>query len=78
MKVVQIGLDEALKIEQLGEEEKYQAFVDKFKPKKTTDDCYTPEAVYDAIAGWVAKEYSLDRGRFLRPFKPGGDYQREE
>lgn len=20
----------------------YQEFVDKFKPKKTTDDCYTP------------------------------------
>lgn len=20
----------------------YEAFVDKFKPKKTTDDCYTP------------------------------------
>ena len=78
MKVVQIGLDEALKIEQLGEEEKYQAFVDKFKPRKTTDDCYTPAAVYDAIAGWVAKEYKLDRGRFLRPFKPGGDYQKEE
>lgn len=78
MKVVQIGLDEALKIEQMGEEEKYQAFVDKFKPRKTTDDCYTPAAVYDAIAGWVAKEYKLDRSRFLRPFKPGGDYQKEE
>ena len=78
MKALQIGLDEALKIEQMGEEEKYQAFVDKFKPRKTTDDCYTPAAVFDAIAGWVAKEYKLDRSRFLRPFKPGGDYQKEE
>lgn len=25
----------------------YEAFVDKFKPKKTTDDCYTPPDVYD-------------------------------
>ena len=25
----------------------YDGFVEKFKPKKTTDDCYTPPAVYD-------------------------------
>ena len=24
--------------------EDYEAFVEKFKPKKTTDDCYTPPA----------------------------------
>lgn len=29
--------------------EEYKKFVDKFKPKKTTDDCYTPELVYDAV-----------------------------
>ena len=28
----------------------YKGFVNKFKPKKTTDDCYTPAIVYDAIA----------------------------
>lgn len=56
----------------------YDAFVDKFKPKKTTDDCYTPPVVYDAVADWVAKEYNLDRSRFVRPFYPGGDYQAEE
>ena len=27
----------------------YDAFVEKFKPKKTTDDCYTPPLVYDAV-----------------------------
>lgn len=27
----------------------YKEFVDKFKPKKTTDDCYTPENVYKAV-----------------------------
>ena len=53
----------------------YQAFVDKFKPKKTTDDCYTPENVYDAVADWVAAEYGLDRADFVRPFWPGGDYE---
>lgn len=27
----------------------YDAFVEKFTPKKTTDDCYTPPLVYDAV-----------------------------
>lgn len=31
----------------------YQAFVNKFEPKLTTDDCYTPENVYEAVKGWV-------------------------
>ncbi len=34
--------------------EDYEGFVEKFKPKKTTDDCYTPEPVYEAIKGWVS------------------------
>lgn len=58
--------------------ETYEEFVDKFKPKKTTDDCYTPETVYDAVADWVAEEYGRDRSKFVRPFWPGGDYEREE
>ena len=56
----------------------YDAFVEKFKPKKTTDDCYTPPEVYDAVAGFVANEYNLDKKNFVRPFYPGGDYQRHE
>ena len=55
----------------------YAAFVEKFKPKKTTDDCYTPDGVYDAVADWVAQEYHLSRDKFVRPFYPGGDYQKE-
>lgn len=39
----------------------YQAFVDKFKPKKTSDDCYTPANIYEAVAAWVAEEYHRDR-----------------
>lgn len=53
----------------------YDAFVEKFKPKKTTDDCYTPENVYEAVADWVAAEYGVDKGSFVRPFWPGGDYE---
>ena len=33
--------------------EDYDGFVEKFKPKKTTDDCYTPQNVYDCILQWV-------------------------
>lgn len=59
----------------LSDDAEYQAFVDKFKPKKTTDDCYTPANVYAAVADWVAAEYGLDPASFVRPFYPGGDYE---
>ena len=55
--------------------DEYNEFLDKFEQKKTTDDCYTPEIVYNAIAEWVAKEYGIDQLRFVRPFYPGGDYR---
>ena len=55
----------------------YDAFTEKFKPKKTTDDCYTPQNIYAVVADWVAQEYGLDKDKFLRPFKPGGDYEHE-
>lgn len=58
--------------------DEYNAFTEKFEVKKTTDDCYTPDLVYDAVADWVASEYGVDRGRFVRPFYPGGDYENEE
>ena len=58
--------------------EDYEGFVEKFKPKKTTDDCYTPPIVYNAVAEWVANEYDLDKSTFVRPFKPGGDYECED
>ena len=53
----------------------YEEFVDKFKPKKTTDDCYTPPIVYDAVSAWVEHEHNVDRSLFVRPFYPGGDYE---
>ena len=58
------------------EDDEYKAFVEKFKAKKTTDDCYTPPNVYDAVADWAAAEYHADKARFVRPFYPGGDYER--
>lgn len=58
--------------------DEYNEFLDKFEQKKTTDDCYTPQIVYDAIADWVAKAYGLEKQNFIRPFYPGGDYQNEK
>lgn len=54
----------------------YDAFVDKFKPNKTTDDCYTPPAVYEVVKQWVNDNIiSLDDVPIVRPFYPGGDYE---
>lgn len=58
--------------------ETYEEFTEKFVPKLTTDDCYTPDVMYEAVAGWVADEYGLDRRDFVRPFWPGADYQAAE
>ena len=58
--------------------EEYNEFLEKFEQKKTTDDCYTPKIVYDAIADWVADTYGLEKQNFIRPFYPGGDYQNEK
>lgn len=57
------------------EDEEYQQFVEKFIPQKTTDDCYTPALVYDAVADWVANKYGIKKSAFVRPFYPGGDYK---
>lgn len=56
----------------------YEDFVEKFKPKKTTDDCMTPPAVYDAILEWVCNEYGVKKENVVRPFWPGADYQKTE
>ena len=58
------------------EDEEYQEFLEKFKLKKTTDDCYTPEIVYNEIVDWVEKRYSVKKSDFVRPFYPGGDYKK--
>lgn len=57
----------------------YEEFVDKFKPKKTTDDCYTPPEIYDAVLAWVRAEYDVgDDVPIVRPFWPGADYERAQ
>ena len=45
----------------------------------TTDDCFTPEAVYKAVLDWAKHEYGIGPDTcILRPFWPGGDYQQED
>ena len=53
----------------------YDEFVEKFKIKKTTDDCYTPPNIYSAILEWVEEKYGIDPSRVVRPFVPGGDFE---
>lgn len=56
----------------------YEEFVEKFKPKKTTDDCYTPQGIYEVIKDWVCEKYDVKEESIMRPFKQGGDYQAEK
>ena len=58
--------------------EEYEAFTEKFKPKLTTDDCYTPQNICEAIRDWAVEHYGLQDAPVLRPFYPGGDYERED
>lgn len=58
----------------------YESFVAKFSENpKTTDDCYTPKDVYEAVVDYVHMKWPRTRGmQVLRPFYPGGDYETAE
>lgn len=60
------------------EDEEYQAFLAKFQTAKTTDDCYTPPNIYEAVVSFVVKTYGVKEKDFVRPFYPNGDYQNEK
>lgn len=53
----------------------YDGFVEKFEVKKTTDDCFTPPAVYEAILGYVVEKCGIKGRQIIRPFYPGNDYE---
>lgn len=56
--------------------EGYDEFLDKFEQKLTTDDCYTPPAVYDAVKEFVNEKVRPLKGvPVVRPFYPGGNYE---
>ena len=54
--------------------QQYSQFVDKFKPRHTSDDTHTPPNVYEAVLAWCVRRYGIDRAKVVRPFFPGGDY----
>ena len=57
----------------------YDAFVQKFELKKTTDDCYTPPKVYETVLAWARQRYGIpEDAPIVRPFFPGGDYENAE
>ena len=59
-------------------DKEYTDFEKKFEPKLTTDDCYTPPEVYNIIVDFINEKIrKIDRGSIIRPFYPGGDYERE-
>ena len=59
---------------QVGKDD-YDEFTEKFKPKLTTDDCYTPVEVYEAVLGWLREKVDIEGCNIVRPFCPGGDYE---
>ena len=61
----------------MGENKEYEEFVEKFKSKKTTDDCYTPPEVYEVVLQYVREKCPIEGLKVIRPFYPGGDYENE-
>lgn len=63
----------------MNKKDTYEEWLKKFEIKKTTDDCYTPAEIYEAVKEWAIKEYDIkDEQEIVRPFYPGGDYQNYE
>lgn len=52
----------------------HDGFAEKFVAKKTTDDCYTPDPVYQIIFDYVSKQINLAGMEIVRPFYPGIDF----
>ena len=55
--------------------EDYEGFVEKFKPKRTTDDCFTPPEIYAVVLDYVRERWGVEEADVVRPFWPGGDYE---
>jgi hypothetical protein len=53
----------------------YESFEEKFKRKKTTDECYTPPYVYDLVLDYAMRNCKLYGKNIVRPFYPELDYE---
>ena len=58
-----------------GNSPEYEAFVEKFKAKHSSDDTFTPKNIYETVRDWAVQRYTIPEGTpIVRPFWPGGDY----
>lgn len=57
-------------------EKMYKYCVTNGRNINSTDECYTPPAVYDTVLDYAIKRYQLKGKHIVRPFIPGGDYQK--
>lgn len=63
----------------MSKNQSYDEFIEKFKPKRTTDDCFTPVPIYNAVLEWLQEEQLItEHTPILRPFWPGEDYTRAD
>ena len=57
-------------------EKMYKYCVTNGRNINSTDECYTPPAVYDTVLNYAVERYGLQDKHIVRPFIPGGDYQK--
>ena len=57
-------------------EKMYKYCVTNGRNINANDECYTPPAVYDAVLDYAVERYNLQDKHIVRPFIPGGDYQK--
>lgn len=57
-------------------EKMYKYCVTNGRNINSTDECYTPPAVYDTVLDYAVERYQLQGKHIVRPFIPGGDYQK--
>lgn len=53
----------------------YDEFVAKFEKRQSSDDCFTPPLVYEAVVKYCERRFGIDRTKIVRPFCPGGDFE---
>ena len=56
-------------------EKMYKYCVTNGRNINSTDECYTPPAVYDVVLDYAVDRYQLQGKHVVRPFVPSGNYQ---
>ena len=57
-------------------EKMYKYCVTNGRNINSADECYTPPDVYDTVLDYAVERYHLQGKHIVRPFIPGGDYQK--